>query len=137
MDQGQINVFVAIIGRHFLSGKFPPKRYIICIYLSIRESSSEFLFLYIFFETPLAEWQAQRHRDFLHTASSAEPHLPKDPTDLAAAQPPQALMPDQVWRDCRAVTPHGFLQVSYLVPICVDILSWIFFHCLPGVYTVV
>lgn len=90
MDQGQINVFIAIIGRHFLSGKFPPKRCIICTFLSIHESSSEFLFLYIyiFFETPLAEWQAQRHQDFLHTAFSAEPHLPKDPTDLAAAQPP-------------------------------------------------
>lgn len=27
---------------------------------------------------------------------------------------------------CWAVTPHGFLQVSYLLPICVDILSWLF-----------
>lgn len=71
----------------------------------------------------------------MHTAPSAKPHLPKAPADLAEAQPPQALLPAQVWRYCRAVTPHGFLQVSYLVPICVDILSWVFFTaCLACIY---
>lgn len=44
---------------------------------------------WIFFcETPLAELLTCRLQDFLHTVSRAEPHLPKDPIDLAALQPP-------------------------------------------------
>lgn len=42
---------------------------------------------YIFWGALHAGWQAWRHQDFLHTASSAEPHLPEDPADLAATQP--------------------------------------------------
>lgn len=88
---------------------------------------------YIFFETPPAELQDGTRTSC--SVSSAQPHLPKGPTDLVVALPPYALLPDQLWSYCRAVTPHGFLQVSYLVPICVDILSRLFFTaCLACIY---
>lgn len=112
---------------------FPLNRSMTCFQLSIDESPREFCFC-VFFETPFAELQAGRVRT-LCTLLLVPSHICPRPPRAWLRHSPQALLLAQVWRHCRAVTPHGFLQVSYLVPICVDILSWVFSTaCLACIY---
>lgn len=114
-----------IIGRHIPGDMFSTSRCIICIQLSIDESDSEFWFSCTFWEVTCRA-AGCRQQDFLHTAFR-ENHICLGTNGLGQHSPLSPWLPDQVWRNCRAVTPHGFLQVSYLVPICVDILPWLFF----------
>jgi len=129
---GRMNVFIGIIGKHFLSDQFSPNRPRICISLGTDESSSEFWCLYRF-ETPFAESQAPRHQDFLHEGSSSETHLPRTPLTWLQCCPvgSAARLGVEILPSCHSAWfPASQLSRSHL--------CWCsfkaFFHCLAGMH---